>query len=94
MKPREYVIAALEHEETDHLPYMFGFDQKEYEQKMDEYYGTLTWREKLTPYIVLVGGASAEKRSPANAGRDIDGRDYAEDIFGSLWRTERATDGS
>ena len=88
MKPRDHVIAALEHEETDHLPYTFGFDQKEYEQKMDDYYGTPAWRDRLTPYIVMLKGASAEKRSSAKAGREVDEPDYAEDIFGSLWRLD------
>ena len=86
MKPCDYVIAALEHQETDHLAFTFGFDQKEYEKKMDDYYGVADWRDKLTPYIVQVKGASAEKRHPAKAGRDLDSGDYEEDIFGSVWR--------
>ena len=88
MKPRDYVVAALEHEETDHLAYSFGFEQKEYEKKMDDYYGTPRWRDELTPYIVSIGGASAEKRHGAKAGRAIDQEKYAKDIFGSLWRLD------
>ena len=88
MKPREYVIAALEHEETDHVPYSFGFAHQEYERKFDEYYGTPTWRDRLTPYIVNIAEVSAEKRDKARAGRDIEGDDYSTDIFGSVWRVD------
>ena len=47
--------------------------------------------ERLTPYVVKIGGADVQRRRRAKAGRDIEGDDYSTDIFGSAWTATSRT---
>jgi len=50
MKPRDIVEAAFRFEETDVVPYHIPFDE-EVGRRLDEHYGTESWRQKLVPFM-------------------------------------------
>jgi len=51
MKPRERVQAAFRFEETDLVPYRIELDA-DLEKELDAHYGTPTWREEITDFVV------------------------------------------
>jgi uroporphyrinogen decarboxylase len=56
MSWRDDILAVMSHKEVRPVPFTLGIDGG-IAQKMDEYYGSADWRNKLVPYIVGVGGA-------------------------------------
>ncbi len=45
---KERVIAQIEHQETDRVPYHLTFDPgSKIEERLDEYYGDNAWRSKI-----------------------------------------------
>ena len=81
MTHRDYVLAAIRHEQTDRIPYTLGFEGS-VDAELDAYYGSTTWRQKVRPYLRDVGGVDSlgEKRVDAA---------HVRDAFGALWRTDR-----
>jgi uroporphyrinogen decarboxylase len=51
-------------------------------EKLDDYYGTPSWRGRLIPYITDVASIDTHRN------RRIDDV-YERDVFGSIWRTDR-----
>ena len=81
MTHRDYVLAAINHQQTDRVPYSFGFDDGT-DKELDAYYGSTDWRGKLQSFLKTVGGVDA------NAERQIDDA-HKRDIFGTVWRVDR-----
>jgi len=81
MNHRDYVLAAINHRQTDRIPYTLGFEGGT-DTELDAYYGSPEWRKKVHPYLCCAGGIDTvgEKK--------IDDK-YGVDIFGSLWRTDQ-----
>jgi uroporphyrinogen decarboxylase len=79
-RPRERVIAQIQHRETDVLPYDLGFEGDVAEQ-LDAYYGTVTWRTRLDNAIRHVPGAEL--------GIPDDALPFSTDRFGTVWRVDK-----
>ena len=81
MKPRDYVLAQIQHHETHPVPYSLAFDDGT-DTILDDYYGSPAWRERLTAYMVNVGGVDTIQHEQVD---DI----HERDAFGGLWRLDR-----
>ena len=80
MTPRERVIAQISHEETDHIPYVLGFEG-DVAERLDEHYGGAGWRDLLD---------SAIRHVPTpNLVVDETAEDYSTDPYGTVWRVNR-----
>lgn len=53
MKPRDYVIKQLAHEETFPVPYTVGFEGDVVE-RLNTHYGSPSWRDRMEPYIRVI----------------------------------------
>lgn len=78
MKPRELVYEAINHRETEFIPYTIEFENETIE-KYREFYNL--WEKRIVNHIVSVAPIDTEKR------KRIDEK-YEIDIYGSLWRTD------
>lgn len=76
MTPRERIIAAIEHRETDYVPYTIPIDP-EVVLQLNEYYGSDEWRQRI---VHFVQGGGVEWRNP----RDPESRRWT-DKFGVVW---------
>ena len=81
MKPRDFVLQQIHHRETRPVPYSLGFGDGT-DKLLDDYYGTPSWRERLTPYIVHVAALDTIRLQPVGDGR-------SRDVFGGIWRMDR-----
>jgi len=81
MNHRDYVLAAINHEETDRVPYTLGFEGGT-DVELDQYYGSTEWRSRIQQCMRHVGGVDSivERRID-----DV----YVKDAFGSLWRMDK-----
>lgn len=78
---RDYVIAAINHEQTDKVPYTLDFEP-EPAADLDEYYGNSDWRNQLQSYISTSAWIDTVVEIP------IDDAHYV-DAYGSVWRGDR-----
>ncbi|MCY3022220.1 MAG: hypothetical protein NTW87_24680 [Planctomycetota bacterium] len=81
MTHKDYVLAAINHEQTDRVPYSLGFDDNT-DKELDTYCGSTEWRKKLQRFLCHVGSVDA------NAEQQIDAA-HRRDIFGTVWRVDR-----
>ena len=81
MTQREYVYAAIRHEQTEAVPYTLGFEGGT-DKELDAFYGSTDWRNTLSNY--LTGVASID-----TLGQEKIDETYARDAFGSIWRMDR-----
>jgi len=81
MTRREYVLAAINHEQTDRIPYTLGFEGGT-DVELDKYYGSTGWRNKIQSYLIGVGGVDT------TCEKQID-ESHRRDAFGTIWRTDR-----
>lgn len=82
MTPREVILAQINHEETQPVPYTLGCEDGELAKQIADYYGDENWNSRLTQYMVSVGGIDASMRHPIN-------ETHAQDAYGTLWRMDR-----
>jgi uroporphyrinogen decarboxylase len=82
MTQKERVIAQIKHEETDRVPYHLMFDPgSNIEERMDEYYGSRDWRDKVDNAIYQLPLPSM--------GINLDlGKESYTDAYGSEWRLD------
>lgn len=80
MNFREIVLDQIHHHDTVTVPYYLEFEG-DVEERLDQHYGSGSWREQLASYIVVCGGVKRRKTIPIGNGRD-------RDLFGSIWRTD------
>jgi len=77
MDNRERVLATLNHEQPDRIPYNIGFTQKAY-AKMAEYYGDPYFVSKLGNCLITLG------TEPQNSWKEVKPNIW-EDQFGVQW---------
>ncbi len=79
---KERVIAQINHEETDRVPYHLMFDPgSNIEERLDEFYGNDKWRSKVDNAIYQLPLPSS--------GINLDlGLETFTDDYGSVWRTD------
>jgi len=78
---REHVLAAINHEQTDRVPYTLGFEGG-VDEELDAFYGSTGWRDRVIPYLQGVGNVDT-------VGEEKIDELYARDAFGSLWRMDK-----
>jgi uroporphyrinogen decarboxylase len=81
MKARDFVLAQINHQETQPVPYTLDFVPAVGE-RLDMYYGGPKWRERLIPYIfsfIAVDNILWQKLDDARVS----------DIYGGIWRMDR-----
>ena len=81
MTRKDYVIAAIKHQQTDKIPYVLGFEGGT-DKELDAYYGSSDWRKKVQTWMWCTEGISV---SPF---KKIDDR-FSTDIYGSIWRMDQ-----
>lgn len=81
MNHRDYIIAAINHEETDRVPYTLYFED-EPAAELDAHYGSGEWRKRLESYTADVGWVDAVAEKPID-------KDHYTDAFGSEWRGDK-----
>ena len=82
MKPGDFVIAQIRHQETTPVPYTLQFDSDELMAKLDlayQYQG-LSWRDRMVPYMKTVTTVI-----DFDCQEMIDASHY-QDAFGTIWR--------
>jgi uroporphyrinogen decarboxylase len=79
---RERVIAQINHEETDLVPYHLMFDPgSNIEERVDAYFGDNSWRKQIKNAIYQV--------SLPSLGINLDlGKRTYKDAYGSVWRLD------
>jgi len=77
MTKRERVIAALQHKQTDFIPYDIGLTQAAYE-KMVKFYGNTNFGQKIGNHIISAYYDGGTAPMPDKA-------DYYRDDFGVIW---------
>ena len=75
MTPRERIVAALDHRETDYLPYVIPIDS-EVVERLDAYYGSGDWRGRIEGFFQTVG---------VSWGNEHDQPGRWTDAFGVVW---------
>ncbi len=80
MTPKELVLTQLAHKETPYIPYTLGYEEVVGE-RVDKYYGSNAWRQKIINHIVGVAPFDSEQCQAIDSV-------YVRDIFGSVWRTD------
>ena len=81
MTPREIVLAQVNHQQTDPVPYTLAFEP-EVAERLDHHYGGDAWRQRIVTYMAQCGAVA---RFPTEV---VDEFRYR-DAFGTLWRTDR-----
>jgi uroporphyrinogen decarboxylase len=82
MTPRQIVLEQIHHRETAEVPYTCPVDE-EVAGRLDTYYGTRQWRDRLKPYIESVTVVDTMKKVPT------DRTGVHRDLFGTLWRLDQ-----
>jgi hypothetical protein len=54
MTPREIVLAQVNHQQTDPVPYTLAFEP-EVAERLDHHYGGDAWRQRIVPYMAHCG---------------------------------------
>lgn len=80
MIPREAVLAVLAHETVRPVPYTLPMED-EVAVRVDGFYGSPSWRQDITPYIVGVSAVDTDYKTQISATRIRDG-------YGGIWRTD------
>jgi len=81
MKPRDYVLQQINHQETSPVPYTLPMEDV-VAKRLDEYYGGEHWRKRLSSYIVGVSAVDTDYKEDIGGNR-------ARDTYGSIWRMDR-----
>jgi len=89
MTPKERVIAQIQHEETDFIPYTLFFEDDSDKtlkngalERVNSYYGNDSWRTKFDNHIVHIPtiGLGVDYGSE---------RTFCTDVYGTQWRVDK-----
>ena len=80
MKPRDAVVAQIQHRDSTCVPYSLSFEDP-VKQRLDQHYGGPHWRSRLTPFIVGVGAVDTDPKVA------LDDK-YVRDGYGGIWRQD------
>ncbi|MFW5868043.1 MAG: hypothetical protein ACOCX2_09520, partial [Armatimonadota bacterium] len=75
MTPRERIVAAIEHRETDYVPYVIPIDP-EVRERLDRHYGSEDWARRIQGFFQSAG---------VNWGTEDKGSGRWTDAFGVVW---------
>lgn len=75
MTPRERIVAAIEHRETDYVPYVIPIDP-EVVGRLDEHFGSESWRERIESFVQTLGVSWGSEHEPPGPWTDA---------FGVIW---------
>ena len=79
MKPRDVILAAINHEEVRPVPYTLSWEGNVGE-RLAEHYGDENWNKRLQTYITGSGVIDGMRKDP------IEGREgFSKDLFGTIW---------
>lgn len=81
MIPREIVLEQIHHRETFPVPFKLDFEG-DVAERLDRYYGSSDWRERLTPYLQIIEGIDTIQEKPIS-------ESHTRDVFGGIWRQDR-----
>lgn len=81
LTPKQRVIAQIEHQETDFIPYTLSFEG-DVEARLDAHYGGQEWRRLLDPAIQILPIPSNGLLVDAEAGPTYT------DLYGTTWRVD------
>jgi uroporphyrinogen decarboxylase len=81
MTPRQTVRAAINHEETERVPYTVGVEDPDLSDRLDTHFGG-NWRSGLTNYMASVGSVDSVQVKPVD-------EVHARDAYGAIWRMDR-----
>ena len=81
MTPREIVQSQIRHEETAEVPFTLTFEP-DVGTRLDEYYGSSKWRDRLGRYIRRTAQVATIKPD------QFDDTHYR-DAFGTVWRNDK-----
>lgn len=80
MKPRDYILKQINHEETTPVPYRLPLDLYQ-QEAMDKFYGSPDWRERAKTFISWPTPYDSWPWKEVSKNRYLD-------VYGSLWRTD------
>ncbi len=81
MKPRDYILSQVRHEETQPVPFTLTFED-EVGERLDAHYGGPAWRERIPRYMVEVAAVDALGWEPIDDA-------LVRDPYGAVWRIDR-----
>ena len=79
MTPRDIVESQLQHRETPVVPYTLEYEG-DVEERLDRYYGSNAWRDRLQTFLISVEAVDTMKKNPQTDSH------LHSDPYGSLWR--------
>jgi len=83
MKPRDIILAAINHEEVRPVPYTLGWEG-DVGERLDKHYGGTDWHKRLQTYMAGTGIVDTMRKAP------IEGREgYMRDLYGTVWRMDK-----
>ena len=81
MHGRDYIKKAIQHQETDIVPYVFGAEP-EVLQKLDAYFGGSRWKQQIKPFMHEVAWVDTQQH------QKID-KIHSKDAWGAVWRMDK-----
>jgi uroporphyrinogen decarboxylase len=79
--PKERVIAQIEHQETDHIPYTLSFEG-DVAERLDNHYGGDAWRKLIDNAIRFVPRPNRYLNEYPQTGK------YWTDLYGTIWQVD------
>ena len=80
MKPRDMVLAQVDHRATEPVPYTLRFEDH-VGARLDDHFRGDAWRGKLMQYVTHCGGVT-------KAPDEMLDETHVRDAFGTVWRTD------
>ncbi len=80
LTPRERVLAQINHQGTDRIPYTLDWEG-DVGERLDAHYGSSAWRQALDSAIRWIPGP--------NLSVDESLKPLSTDLYGTIWRTDR-----
>lgn len=78
---KERIIAQIQHQETDYVPYTLYFEG-DIVERLDNYYGSAAWRKQIDNDIRRIPG-------PSLLDVDDSAEKFYTDLYGCTWRVDR-----
>ena len=81
MTHRDYVLSAINHEQTDRIPYTLTFEGG-VDEELDAHYGSQDWRGRIQNCMDTVAHVDS-------VGEESIDENHLLDAFGTVWRTDQ-----
>ena len=80
LSPRDLVLAQINHQETDHVPYTLRYEE-DVANRLDTYYGSSVWRSLVNSAIWRLPAPKLDQLEATGT--------YYTDHYGCVWRVDR-----